>query len=117
MFSTGKINSYVEFPLDNLNMQPFVHKSKFLKKKYFLWLCKTFLFINKINFSIECKNEITQYDLCSIICHHGGANGGHYTSYARNCFDEEWYEYDDSYCRQVDSLSVQNSQAYVLFFK
>lgn len=26
MFSTGKINSFISFPLDNLNMQPFVHR-------------------------------------------------------------------------------------------
>jgi len=55
--------------------------------------------------------------LCSIIRHHGGAGGGHYTSYARNYLNEEWYEYDDSYCRQVESLAVQNAQAYVLFYK
>jgi ubiquitin carboxyl-terminal hydrolase 20/33 len=65
----------------------------------------------------DCKNEITQYDLCSLICHYGSANGGHYTSFGRNYFNEEWYEYDDSYCKQVDSLTVQNTQAYVLFYK
>ncbi|CAF0856128.1 unnamed protein product [Brachionus calyciflorus] len=91
MFSTGKISAYITFPIDNLNMQPFVHK--------------------------ECKNEITQYDLNSVICHYGGSEGGHYTSYARNYFNEEWYEFDDSFCRQVESLTVQNAQAYVLFYK
>jgi ubiquitin carboxyl-terminal hydrolase 20/33 len=65
----------------------------------------------------DCENKISQYDLCSLIIHHGSSNGGHYTAYARNHFDEEWYEYDDSFCRQVDSLSVQNSQAYVLFYR
>ncbi len=90
MFS-NKISSYVSFPLDDLEMKPFVHK--------------------------ECKNQVTQYDLSSIICHYGGSNGGHYTCYARNYLDEEWYEFDDSYCRKVDSLTVQNIQAYVLFYK
>lgn len=82
------------------------------KKLLSLFGCIIWLF-----FSLECKNEITQYDLSSIICHHGGANGGHYTALARNCFNQEWYEYDDSYCRQVEALNVQNAQAYVLFFK
>lgn len=91
MFATGKVNTYVSFPIDGLEMRPFVHK--------------------------ECKNQYTSYDLCSVICHYGGANGGHYTSYARNYANEEWYEYDDSYCRQVDTLTVQNAQAYVLFYK
>ena len=26
MFSTGKLGAYVSFPMENLNMQPFVHK-------------------------------------------------------------------------------------------
>ena len=95
--------------MDNLNMQPFVNKGmkmkvNFSKKKF-------------SKFIQECKNKITQYDLCSLICHHGGSEGGHYTSYARNYFNEEWYEYDDRYCRQVESLTVQNAQGYVLFYK
>lgn len=44
MFSTGKINSYVSFPLDNLNMQPFVHsgeKNFFNLKSIFFYLLLT----------------------------------------------------------------------------
>lgn len=92
MFATGKINTYVSFPVDSLDMRPFIHK--------------------------ECKRSTsTIYDLASFICHHGSANGGHYTAYARNYANEEWYEYDDSHCTQVDTLAVQNAQAYVLFYK
>ncbi len=52
-----------------------------------------------------------------MICHHGSANGGHYTAYARNPLNLEWFEFDDSYCRQTESFTVQNAQAYVLFYK
>ena len=114
MFSTGKISSYVSFPLDELEMKPFVHKGKNLRAH-----SVTSNMENKLNINlnlIECKNQVTQYDLSSIICHYGGSNGGHYTCYACNYFDEEWYEFDDSYCRKVDLLTVQNIQAYVLFY-
>ena len=112
MFSTGKISSYVSFPLDELEMKPFVHKGMRLKGRNFK------ISLSKLRYKIlECKNQVTQYDLSSIICHYGSSNGGHYTCYACNYFDEEWYEFDDSYCRKVDLLTVQNIQAYVLFYK
>jgi ubiquitin carboxyl-terminal hydrolase 20/33 len=91
LFSTGKINSHVSFQLYDLEMKPYVHHL--------------------------CSNESTTYDLCSIVSHYGSSNGGHYTSYAKNHANEEWYEYDDSYCRRVDILTVQNCQAYILFFR
>jgi ubiquitin carboxyl-terminal hydrolase 20/33 len=57
MFST-KISTYIEFPLRDLDMSPYLHLHK------------------------NCKNKSTNYDLNAIICHHGGSNGGHYTCYA-----------------------------------
>ena len=61
------------------------------------------------------KNEI--YDLVSVICHRGHYNSGHYITYALNCLDECWYEYDDKSVRKVDESKVLNCEAYVLFFK
>lgn len=48
MFSTGKLGSYVSFPLDNLNMQPFVHKGiyDFPKILIFNFNYLNFLFID-----------------------------------------------------------------------
>lgn len=97
MFSTGKISSYVSFPLDDLDMKPYLHVSN----------------KNRNNLT---RYE-TEYELCSITCHYGSSNGGHYIAYARNYLNEEWYEYDDSYCKKVDILTVQNTQAYVLFYR
>lgn len=90
MFST-KIGTYVEFPLKGLDMSPYLHK--------------------------YCKNKAYKYDLCAIICHHGGSGSGHYTCYAFNHIDSEWYEYDDQFCSRVDENTVKNAQAYVLFYK
>ena len=57
MFST-KISSYVSFPLEGLDMRPYIHPDS-----------------NVTN---------ANYDLIGVICHHGTAGGGHYTSYALN---------------------------------
>ena len=57
------------------------------------------------------------YDLTGIVCHHGTAGGGHYTAYALNPGNEEWYEFDDSYVTRVDPSAVLNAEAYVLFYR
>ncbi|EDU42662.1 ubiquitin carboxyl-terminal hydrolase 19 [Pyrenophora tritici-repentis Pt-1C-BFP] len=35
------------------------------------------------------------YDLFAVDNHYGGLGGGHYTAYAQNFFDKQWYEYND----------------------
>ena len=34
------------------------------------------------------------YDLFAVNNHYGGLAGGHYTAFAKNCYDNNWYEYD-----------------------
>ena len=57
------------------------------------------------------------YDLTGIVCHHGTAGGGHYTAYALNPENQEWYEFDDSYVTKVEPSVVMNAEAYVLFYR
>ena len=42
--------------------------------------------------------------------------GGHYTAFALHPATGYWYEYDDSYVNQVSVDTVQQCQAYVLFY-
>lgn len=88
---SSKISSYVSFPLDGLDMTPFLAK--------------------------DCKNKCATYDLSAVICHHGTAGGGHYTSYALNWLNSQWYEYDDIYVTEVSAAQVACCEAYVLFYK
>ncbi|XP_052833138.1 ubiquitin carboxyl-terminal hydrolase 20 [Octopus bimaculoides] len=90
-FYSSKINTYVSFPLEGLNMKPYLHK--------------------------DCQDEVTSYDLMSVICHHGTAGGGHYTAYCLNYVNEQWYEFDDQYVTEVDFQQVLSSSAYVLFYR
>ena len=73
---------------------------------------KTWKGIDLVTFCQE-----TKYDLTGIVCHHGTAGGGHYTAYALNPINEEWYEFDDSYVTQVEPSAVVNAEAYVLFYR
>ena len=88
---SSKISSRVDFPLVDLDMTPWLHK--------------------------ESASAVSLYDLTGVICHHGSAGGGHYTSYALNPVDEDWYEFDDSTVTKVDPAAVMNSEAYVLFYR
>ncbi|XP_066896616.1 ubiquitin carboxyl-terminal hydrolase 20 isoform X3 [Kogia breviceps] len=86
-----KINSHVSFPLEGLDLRPFLAK--------------------------ECTSQITTYDLLSVICHHGTAGSGHYIAYCQNVINGQWYEFDDQYVTEVHETVVQNAEAYVLFYR
>ena len=88
---SSKISSKVTFPLVDLDMGTWLHQ--------------------------DCISRESKYDLVGVICHHGTAGGGHYTSYALNNQDQEWYEYDDSSVSKVEPSTVLNAEAYVLFYR
>ncbi|CAB1317986.1 unnamed protein product [Coregonus sp. 'balchen'] len=90
MFST-KIGTHVSFPLEGLDLQPFLAKDR--------------------------SAHTTSYDLLSVICHHGTASSGHYIAYCRNDLNNLWYEFDDQRVTEVSESCVQNAEAYVLFYK
>ena len=68
-----KLQTYVDFPLENLDLSPFI---------------QDFEFISKLDLP-------SIYDLHGIINHYGSLTFGHYTSFVRNPFDKQWYKYDD----------------------
>lgn len=117
-----KISSHVSFPLEGLDLRPFLAK--------------------------ECTSQVTTYDLLSVICHHGTAGsesgrpapapaparprggtweicnqpappsaGGHYIAYCQNVINGQWYEFDDQYVTEVHETVVQSVEAYVLFYR
>ncbi|XP_068197166.1 ubiquitin carboxyl-terminal hydrolase 33 isoform X2 [Antennarius striatus] len=90
MFST-KISTHVSFPLEGLDLQPFLAK--------------------------DSSTQTSNYDLLSVICHHGTASSGHYIAYCRNDVNNLWYEFDDQSVTEVSESCVQNAEAYVLFYK
>ncbi|XP_061554139.1 ubiquitin carboxyl-terminal hydrolase 20 isoform X2 [Phycodurus eques] len=86
-----KISNHVSFPLEGLDMRPFLAK--------------------------DSPSQVTTYDLLSVICHHGTAGSGHYIAYCQNVINGQWYEFDDQYVTEVHETVVQNAEAYVLFYR
>lgn len=90
--SSSKITTHVSFPIENLDLASY--------------MCE------------EARPQCTTYSLISCICHHGSALlTGHYTTYALNCYDDQWYEFDDEYVTNVDQSQVEDSEAYILFYQ
>jgi len=62
------------------------------------------------------QRDAPEYDLYAVSNHHGGYGGGHYTAYAKNRRDGEWYFFNDRNCQQVEKDEVVSPAAYVLFY-
>lgn len=89
---SAKITTHVSFPLTGLDLAPFMSENS--------------------------RPQCTTYNLIACICHHGSALlTGHYTTYALNCYDDQWYEFDDQYVTSVENYQVENSEAYILFYQ
>ena len=62
-----------------------------------------------------------KYELVAVVCHQGAQlNSGHYTAYALNDLNFEWYEYDDVRVRHCPTEEVQAAaacHAYILFYQ
>ncbi len=58
------------------------------------------------------------YDLYAVSNHYGGYGSGHYTAYAMNRIDDEWYEFNDSWTKKITEEHVEgdNGAAYLLFY-
>lgn len=63
------------------------------------------------------KNEqLKKYDLVGVCNHYGTLGGGHYTAFAKNNIEKNWYLFDDSSVRKASTSEVVSSCAYVLMY-
>jgi len=86
-----KIEQFIDFPLEDLDLSEFV---------------------------IGPKAAPPIYDLYAVSNHMGNISRGHYIAYARHRDDGKWYCYDDDQqVKEVSSNSVRSATAYVLFYK
>jgi len=86
----SKIETYVEYPLEGLDMSPWTR--------------------------CEAQKKDSTYDLFAVSCHGGGLGGGHYWAYAKNLIDKKWYTLNDSSVSRMSPEKVRTSDAYLLFY-
>ncbi|KAI2637370.1 UCH-domain-containing protein [Xylaria nigripes] len=90
-YRRDKLETHVEFPTEDLDIT-----SRVLQLE-------------------EGKQE--KYDLIGVDCHYGGLGGGHYTAYAKNFNDGQWYSYNDSSVSKTSVDRIVDSSAYMLFYR
>lgn len=92
-----KIEDKVNFPVDHLDISDIVLSNK--------------------NPDGSRKKDII-YELYAVSNHYGNMGFGHYTAYAKNPLDNEWYDFDDSHVTQVDDpTKVVTEAAYNLYYR
>ena len=87
---TQKLNSQIQFPLENLDLSKYVHGYNASSYKYNL------------------------YGICN---HSGGVMGGHYTSFVKH-IDNKWVHFNDTHVEIVETpQNMITSLAYCLFYR
>ncbi|XP_068600050.1 ubiquitin carboxyl-terminal hydrolase 11 [Brachionichthys hirsutus] len=93
-FTREKLESVVDFPLRDLDF------SGCLLRK-----------------NLSNGEPLSRYDLIAVSNHYGGLRDGHYTSYARNKDNGQWYDFDDSKVTYAREDEIMTNAAYVLFYQ
>lgn len=85
---SAKINSLIDFPLDNVDFKQFEN------------------------------NIHPPYELYGIVHHSGGTNGGHYVATTKNPINFKWYEFNDSNLQEINNPNrIIDRTAYILFYQ
>ena len=87
-FFDSKNSTFVEFPLEGLNLNKYL---------------------------VGPKNHDYIYDLISVSHHYGLSFGGHYISVCKK--DKMWFKFDDEEVTKIDKDRIVNSNAYILVYK
>ena len=92
MFGSRKLNDFINFPVNGLDMGPYV-----------------------IDAQDSGNNCI--YDLYAVSNHFGSLHGGHYTAFAKNPLYQKWFNFDDTDVDRATESDVVTKAAYVLFYR
>ena len=89
---SAKINSLIDFPLDNV----YFHEIQDIHK----------------------TNEKMPYEIYGVVHHSGGTGGGHYIATTKNSLNFKWYEFNDSNVTELSNpKSIVDRTAYILFYQ
>lgn len=95
---SDKINMVVDFPIEGLDMSPFV--------------------AGGLSDNASVAHSDLLYDLIAVDNHYGGLGGGHYTASVKNFRDGKWYYFNDSRVTEIkDTQECVTGAAYLLFYR
>ncbi|KAK7257573.1 hypothetical protein RIF29_31634 [Crotalaria pallida] len=88
-FMKNKLETYVDFPVDNLDLSTYIAYGNGKSHRYMLY---------------------------AISNHYGSMGGGHYTAFVHHGGDQ-WYDFDDSHVHPISKEKIKSGAAYVLFYR
>ncbi|KAI1889693.1 hypothetical protein AGOR_G00165580 [Albula goreensis] len=84
-----KMQTNVDFPLENLDLSQHV---------------------------IGPKHNLKRYNLYAVSNHYGSLDRGHYTAYCKHAIKQRWYKFDDHEVTDISTSSVKSAAAYIFFY-
>ncbi|XP_054162411.1 ubiquitin carboxyl-terminal hydrolase 8-like [Oppia nitens] len=82
-----KLSTYVEFPIDELQIQT------------------------------SQSSVQSRYNLYGVVNHSGTLECGHYTAYSQNLSKYKWHKFDDQEITQINVTEIKSQSAYILFYR
>lgn len=87
--SNKKNQSLIDFPIENLDLSPYV---------------------------IGYNKDSYVYDLYGVCNHNGNVHGGHYTAFIKNA-NGKWYHFNDTIVTEIEESNIITPKAYCLFYR
>lgn len=92
-FSSGgmsrKVDTYIDFPIEDLNMS---------------------------GYSAGSEQRNVLYNLYGVVNHYGSCQFGHYTAFCKHPFSNQWHRFNDQVVSPLDHIN-DKSEAYILFYE
>ncbi|XP_056315195.1 ubiquitin carboxyl-terminal hydrolase 15 [Danio aesculapii] len=111
-----KLDTLVEFPLRYTHIHTHSY-SRYMRDKLDTLVEFPLRDLDMSEFLINPHAGVCRYDLIAVSNHYGGMGGGHYTAYAKNVEDDQWYSFDDSSVSPASEEQIVSKAAYVLFYQ
>ncbi|KAI3638683.1 hypothetical protein MIR68_003181 [Amoeboaphelidium protococcarum] len=109
-----KIENFIDFPVYGLDLSEYTLQRQQISSGSVVGNTSS-EFQESISNTMDVDGD--QYDLYAISNHMGGLGGGHYTAYAKNKLDGNWYHFDDSRVSAVQESEIKTRYAYMLFYQ
>ena len=120
-----KLNTYIDFPLDNLDFSQFCDANAIIGPDCNLSNMTPVVSLDNLKpFNLESIGTSPpsiseyRYRLISIVCHIGHSlDQGHYISVGYNSELNEWISFNDSKVNIISINEVKKLEAYILFYE
>jgi ubiquitin carboxyl-terminal hydrolase 22/27/51 len=114
--TSAKVNTHVAFPLDGLDLAPFLAPERLRARAGHRLRDGSAATAAAAAAAAAAPPPppLCRYWLAAAVCHMGELDGGHYVSYTQH--GGQWYRCDDAWVSAVSAEEVAACKAYLLFY-